>query len=66
MSTELKKGDRVRHVHADLRGVVDREPSGGYVHVRWDHFGLAVAALGTMADLQRSEQIEHDTDGDAA
>jgi len=48
--------DRVRHAVANLTGTVERL-TGEYVRVRWDHYGLAVAQLGTMADLQRPEDL---------
>lgn len=57
---DLKEGDRVRHRYADLAGTVERI-SGEYVRVRWDHYGLAVAALGTMADLQKPEMLERES-----
>jgi hypothetical protein len=56
----LTEGDRVRHVTADLKGTVTRGALKGYVKVRWDHPGLAVAALGGMADLQRDEMLVRD------
>lgn len=62
MSVPWFEGQRVKHAYADLRGKVDRV-SGEYVRVRWDHPGLAFAALGTTADLVRPSLLE--ADGDA-
>lgn len=58
-SAEFTPGERVRHAYAGLTGVVERF-TGDYVKVNWDHHGLAIAALGTMADLQRPSMLEHD------
>lgn len=54
--TVFEAGDRVRHTVANLSGAVQLV-SSGYVYVRWDHYGLALAQLGTMADLQRPEDL---------
>lgn len=59
MTIHFKPGDRVRHVTADLAGTVEKVIPD-YVRVRWDHYGLAIAALGVMADLQRPDMLEID------
>jgi hypothetical protein len=52
----IKAGDRVTHVSANLSGTV-KSVKGEYARIRWDHFGLAIVALGSIADLQRIELL---------
>jgi hypothetical protein len=57
-------GDRVRHAYADLSGVVEKLAGADYARVTWDHYGLAVAALGTMADLQKVSMLQPERQGE--
>lgn len=58
---EFNEGDRVQHVHVDLHGTVVRSDAA-YTKVRWDYYGLAVAALGSMADLQKTHLLEREVE----
>lgn len=55
----IAAGDRVRHAYVALTGTV-KSVSGEYARINWDHYGLAVAALGSMADLQKLSMLEKD------